>query len=337
MKSVNLKRLAEELNLSIATVSRALNDRYDIAQSTKDRVRALANKLSYEPNPYASSLRRQKSKTIGVVIPEVANHFFSLAINGIEEVARNNNYHVLIYLSHEDYQRELASIRLLAGGRVDGVLLSVSSTSRDFSHLDMLRERGIPMVFFDRVHEDTATAKVTTDDYHSSYEATRHLLAAGCRTIAHLTVPGDLSIGRRRQQGYLDALQHAGLTPDPALVLTARMDKAADIVLVEELLRERPEIDGVFAAVESLALCTYEACRTLGRAIPGDIKVIGFSNLEVASLLDPPLTTVTQPAYAIGREAARLLFQAVLKNKPISASNSLEIKSELVSRGSTAP
>ncbi|GAA4379551.1 LacI family DNA-binding transcriptional regulator [Hymenobacter koreensis] len=336
MKPVNLKKLAEELNLSIATVSRALNDRYDIAQATKDRVRELANKLNYEPNPYASSLRRHKSRTIAVVIPEVANHFFSLAINGIEEIARGNNYHVLIYLTHEEYQREASIVRLLAGGRVDGVLLSVASRSHDLNHLDLLRERGIPMVFFDRVHADMDTAKVTTDDYESGYKATRHLLDAGCRTVAHLTLAGSLTISRRRMHGYIDALRDFGLPYDETLVVPAQLSKPEDIQAIEALLTHRPAIDGIFACVESLAMCSYEACRNLGRAIPADVKVIGFSNLEMAALLDPPLTTITQPAYNIGREAARILFQAVNKNRPILPTHSLELKSELIVRASTA-
>ncbi|PJJ58698.1 LacI family DNA-binding transcriptional regulator [Hymenobacter chitinivorans] len=335
MKPINLKKLAQELNLSVATVSRALNDRYDISQGTKDRVRALANKLNYEPNPYASSLRRQKSKTIGVVIPEVANHFFSLAINGIEEVARHNNYHVLIYLTHEDYQRELAMARLLASGRVDGVLLSVASESADFAHLEFLRERGIPIVFFDRVYDEMPTAKVTTDDYESGYRATEHLLDAGCRTVAHLTVSQNLSISRRRKEGYIQALADRRIAYDESLVLVAQETKAQDIHQIQQLLTARPDVDGIFAAVESQATSSYEACRNLGRAIPEDIKIIGFSNLEIASLLQPALTTITQPAYSIGKEAAKILFQAISKNRVISPAQSLVLNSELVVRAST--
>jgi LacI family transcriptional regulator len=335
MKPINLKKLAQELNLSVATVSRALNDRYDISQPTKDRVRALANKLNYEPNPYASSLRRQKSKTIGVVIPEVANHFFSLAINGIEEVARLNNYHVLIYLTHEDYQRELAMARLLASGRVDGVLLSVASESADFGHLEFLRERGIPIVFFDRVYDEMPTAKVTTDDFESGYKATRHLLEAGCRTIVHLSVSQNLSIGRRRMEGYLQALADHDIAYDDHLVLYAQGTKAQDVGAIQQLLEQRPDADGIFASVESQAMNSYEASRNLGRRIPQDIKVIGFSNLEIAALLDPPLTTITQPAYSIGKEAAKILFQAISKSRVISPAQSLVLNSELVVRAST--
>ncbi|TGE23478.1 LacI family DNA-binding transcriptional regulator [Hymenobacter metallicola] len=337
MKPINLKKLAQELDLSVATVSRALNDRYDISQATKDRVRALANKLNYEPNPYASSLRRQKSKTIGVVIPEVANHFFSLAINGIEEVARSNNYHVLIYLTHEDYQRELAMARLLASGRVDGLLVSVASESADFAHLEFLRERGIPIVFFDRVYDEMPTAKVTTDDFESGYKATRHLLEAGCRHILHLAVSQNLSIGRRRMEGYVQALADAGRPYEESLVLLARETKQQDVIQIQQLLEAHPEVDGIFASVESQAMSSYEACRNLGRSIPGDIKIIGFSNLEIAALLDPPLTTITQPAYSIGKEAAKILFLAISKNRVISPTQSLVLKSELVVRASTLP
>ena len=334
MKSVNLKRLAEELNLSVATVSRALNDRYDISQPTKNRVRELARKLNYEPNPYASGLRRQKSKTIGVVIPEVANHFFSLAINGIEEVARANDYHVLIYLTHEDYEREVAVARLLASGRVEGVIISVASGNQDHTHLDSLQEKGVPLVFFDRVQEEIATAKVTTNDYESSYEATRHLLASGCRVIAHLTLSESISIGKRRMQGYVDALKASDIPYDEELVVHAVANKAQNIETIQALLLKRPDVDGFFASVESLAMYSYEACRNLGLVIPTDVKVIGFSNLETASLLDPPLTTITQPAYAIGKEAAKILFQAITKNVAVVA-QSLELKSELIVRGST--
>ncbi|RZL06334.1 MAG: LacI family transcriptional regulator [Hymenobacter sp.] len=337
MKSVNLKQLAQELGLSVSTVSRALNDRYDISQATKDRVRALANQLDYEPNPYASSLRQNKSKTIGVIIPEVANHFFSLAINGIEEVARSNGYHVLVYLTHEEYQREVSMVRLLDSGRVDGVLVSVAdNAAHDFSHFDLLAERNIPVVFFDRVCGGVAAPKVTTDDYDSGYRATRHLLDQGSRVIAHFTIAESLSISQRRMQGYLAALAASGIAFDPELLLRSQNDKVQDIKAIQDLLAQRPDIDGIFAAVESMAMSSYEACRNLGRDIPADVKVISFSNLEIAALLAPALTTITQPAYNIGREAARILFQSIIKNRPLSVAQSQELKSELVIRASTA-
>ncbi|TGE08647.1 LacI family DNA-binding transcriptional regulator [Hymenobacter fodinae] len=337
MNSVNLKRLAQELNLSIATVSRALQDSYEVSSQTKERVRALAAELNYEPNAYASSLRRNISKTIGVVIPEVNNHFFSLAINGIEEVARQSGYHVLIYLTHEDYEREVAITQYLMGGRVDGLLISVASGSQEFSHLEKLYASKPAIVFFDRVCDAIQTANVTTNDYESGYLATQHLIEAGCTRVAHLLVSGNLSIGRMRMQGYQAALQDAGIEFDETLVLEGDADDETNTALITDMLRSRPDVDGIFASVERLVISSYQACQALGRAIPQDVKIIGFSNLGVASLLAPSLTTITQPAYEIGKEAANILLKAIEKKKVILPSQSLVLKSELFQRKSTEP
>ena len=336
MPPVNLKSLAEELHMSIATVSRALRDSHEVSEATKQRVRALATARHYEPNAYASSLRRNISKTIGVVIPKVANHFFALAINGIEEAARQAGYHVLIYLTHDDYAREVSIIQHLKGGRIDGLLMSVASGTEDFAHIKSLQDTNLPMVFFDRVCAEVATAKVTTNDYESGYQATEHLVQAGCRCIAHLLISNNLSIGQFRQQGYLDALAAHALPADPGLVLNGAMDNEQNLALIRELLLRRPDIDGIFASVERLAISTYHVCRELGRRIPDDIKIIGFSNLESASLLDPPLSTITQPAYDIGREAAKILLRAVEKKKPILPGQSLVLDSTLFERRSTS-
>ena len=335
MKPVNLKRLARELNVSIATVSRALQDSHEVAPATKERVRALAAALHYEPNAYASSLRRNQSKTIGVLIPKVTNHFFALAINGIEEAARQANYHVLIYLTHDSYEREVSIIQHLRGGRIDGLLVSLASSTEDFSHLQSLADNNVPLVFFDRVCDDIPTAKVTTNDYECGYQATEHLLAAGCLHIAHLQISGNLSISRNRHQGYLDALQANGHDPEPDLTLQGTMNNEENLVLIRDMMQRRPDIDGIFASVERMAVGTYHVCRELGRAIPQDVKIVGFSNLESVSLLDPPLTTITQPAYNIGREAARILLHALEKKRTIQPSQSVVLPSELVRRQSS--
>lgn len=335
MSKVNLKRLAQELNLSIATVSRALQDSYEVSPQTKNRVKALAAALNYQPNAYASSLRRNVSKTIGVVIPEVANHFFSLAINGIEEVARQSDYHVLVYLTHEDHGREVDITQYLTGGRVDGILMSVASESLGFAHLQHLYASKPAIVFFDRVCDAVATAKVTTNDYESGYLATTHLIEAGCRHIAHLSVSGNLSIGRMRRQGYQAALTDHSIPFDESLILNGERSDERNTELIMELLRSRPEVDGIFASVERLAISSYQACKNVGRLIPNDVKIIGFSNLSVASLLDPAMTTITQPAYEIGREAAKILLRAIEKRKPILPSQSVTLKSELFARRST--
>ena len=335
MSSVNLKQLAQQLGLSASTVSRALRDSYEISEETTKRVQALARELGYQPNPYASSLRNQVARTIAVVVPEVANHFFSLAINGIEEIARQKDYHVLTYLTHDSYAREVAVAQFLTSGRVDGVLMSLASETQDFAHLEALRHKSLPLVFFDRVWTEPGILQVTTDDYASGYRATEHLLAAGCRHIAYLMVSGNLSIGTKRMQGYLDALGAHGLAQEPALTLDGHGTNEENLALITRLLQQHPEIDGIFASVERLAMSSYQACYDIGRRIPDDIKIIGFSNLDIAALLNPSLTTITQPAYNIGKEAARLLFLALKTPARPPAPQVIELKSELIVRRST--
>lgn len=333
--AVNLKRLAKQLNLSVSTVSRALRDSYEISQETKQKVLSLANQLNYQPNPYASSLRKQKSKTIAVVVPEIANNFFSLAINGIGSVAQEKGYHVLIYLTHEDLKQESSIVRHLQSGRVDGVLISVSSQTNDISHLVELRKKGLPIVFFDRVCESIETAKITTDDYESGFKATTHLIEQGCRRIAYLLISKNLSIGIKRMQGYLDALRKYNIEADESLIVHGSNDVQENYKLVEKLLRRPDRPQGIFASVEKLAISAYHVCRDLSLNIPADVKIISFSNLETASLLNPSLTTITQPAYDIGREAAAILFKALDKNKIDIPEEMIVLKSKLMVREST--
>ena len=334
MESVNIKKLAQILNLSISAVSKALRDSHDISKETKEKVIALARELNYQPNPYASSLRKHKSKTIAVIIPEIANNYFALAINGIESIAQEKNYHVLIYLTHEDVKKEIALTKYLHGGRVDGVLISVSSTTTDYTHLHQLEENGLPIVFFDRVCDSFNTVKVTTDDYESSYLATKHLIDQGCKKPAHLAMSENISIGKKRMKGYIQALTDNGLPVDESLIIKCVNDDKQDFEMIKELLlKQKP--DGIFAAVEQYALGVYGVCRQLNLAIPKDVKVICFSNLKTASFLNPSLTTITQPAFEIGKEAAAILFKALDKKSFQLKDENIVLKSMLVQREST--
>jgi LacI family transcriptional regulator len=335
MESVNIKKLAQLLNLSIATVSKALRDSYDISKETKERVIALANQLNYQPNPHASFLRKQNSKSIAVIIPEIANNYFTLAINGIESIAHEKGYHVTIYLTHEDYEREIAFTRHLQSGRADGVLISVSGTTTDNTHIQDLKNKGLPIVFFDRVCDGFNTAKVSTDDYESGYVATRHLIEQGCKKIAHLAISQSLSIGSKRAQGYLQALQDHDIPVHDALLVECKTNNAHDGTLIRNLLTEHKP-DGIFAAVERYAILSYEICEQLQIKIPQDVKIVGFSNLQTASLLNPSLTTITQPAYDIGREAATILLKALEKKNFQLQEESIVLKSSLIERASTA-
>lgn len=333
MDQVNLKRLAKELNLAVSTVSRALSDSYEISEETKAKVLSLAKELNYSPNPYARSLRKRNSNTIAVILPEIANNFFSHVINGIEEVAQRNGYHVLIYLTHENHVKEAAFIRHLMSGRVDGILMSLSSETDDITHLYELQKNNIPVVFFDRICEEIRTVKVTTNDYESGYLATRHLISKGCRDIAYLAFSKNLSIDRNRMQGYLDALKNGGIALNEYLIVHCGNDPNENHQKIKQLLGRQPL--GIFASVELLAIQCYEVCKELKLDIPGSVKIISFSNMRTASLLDPPLTTITQPAFDMGKEAATALFRALKKNQEEQEDKKIVLTSVLIEREST--
>jgi LacI family transcriptional regulator len=332
---MNLKQLAAVLNLSISSVSKALRDSHEISAATKAIVLAKAAELNYEVNPFASSLRKQKSKTIAVVIPEIANTFFTLAINGIESIAQEKGYHVLIYLTHEDAKKEIAITRLLQNGRVDGIMMSLSGQTSDTSHLEELKEKKIPLVFFDRVAEHMDVPKITTDDYNSGIHATQHLIDSGCKRIAFLSISHNLSIINKRKNGYSEALKKNGQLLASNLILSCNGDEAMNISLIRKLLKRKNRPDGIFASVEKLAINAYDICRELKLKIPDDIKIISFSNLHTAALLNPSLTTITQPAYDIGREAASILFKLVEKRGFNFVQEQTVLKSVLIEREST--
>lgn len=336
MKRINIKELAAELNLSVSTISKALRNSYEISEGTRYRVQETAARLNYIPNPYASSLRGRKSKNIGVVIPEVADSFFSLAINGIESIAKEAGYHVLICLTHESFENEKTILKEFAGRRVDGVLLSISRETSQTDHIGELMANGIPLVFFDRACEEPKTAKVTTNDFESGYKATEHLIQQGCDKIAFLGISSSLSINNHRLQGYQQALTDYNLQENPKHILLCGNGPKQNYSLIKKMLQAKSRPNGIVASVEKLTTPVYEACASLKLNIPRDVKVICFSNLETASILAPALTTITQPAFEIGRMAALLLFKALEKSTYNLALENVVIPSALIVRGSTA-
>ncbi|MCY7291865.1 MAG: LacI family transcriptional regulator [Ferruginibacter sp.] len=332
---MNLKDLAKELNLSISSVSRALRDSKEISTATKKKVLAKAKELNYHANPFASNLRRQKSKTIAVVIPEIANNFFSLAINGAESYAQKKGFHVLIYQTHDDVQQEISIAKHLQNGRVDGVLISLSSQTEDTKHLQDLKNKGIPIVFFDRVAEDIDAPKITTNDYESGYNAAEHLIENGCKNIAFLSISNKLFIANNRMNGYLNALKKHGIKKDKKFIINCDTDKEKNNILIKDLLQRRDRPDAIFACVEELAVATYVICEGLKINIPNELKLISFSNLQTAEILNPALTTITQPAYEIGSEAASVLFKLLENKDAVLPSTNIVLKSTLIVRKST--
>ena len=334
MGNITIKMLAKELNLSTAAISKALRDSHEISSHTKQRVLELASKLNYVPNPYAGSLRQRKSKTIAVVIPEVADSFFSLALNGIEAVAIEKGYHALIYLTHEKIAREQAILKDLQSGRVDGVLMSVTVETDSAQHIIELNSL-VPLVFFDRVFEEVDTAKITTDDFESGYNATRHLIENGCKRIALLSISNSLSISTKRMEGYRQALNDHGIKKNLHNIILCTNDAVKNFALIKKIMNRKQPPDGIIATAERLTTAIYLVCETLKINIPQDVKVICFSNLTTAAFLNPSLTTITQPAFEMGKAAATILFKALEKKNCRLSEESLVIPSTLFVRNST--
>ena len=333
MPTVTIKMLAKELNLSTAAISKALRDSHEISSHTKERVLALAKEWNYTPHPYAGSLRRKKSKTIAVVIPEVADSFFSLALNGIEAVALEKGYHALIYLTHEKLAREQAILKDLEGGRVDGVIMSVTAETDSYEHILNLNSQ-VPLIFFDRVCEQIDTAKITTNDYESGYEATKHLIECGCKNLALLSISNSLSISSKRLEGYMQALLDYNLDSS-SQVIQCSNNVSENFKLLTSIMSRSNRPDGIVATVEKLTTEVYLVCEALKIKIPDDLKLVCFSNLTTAAILNPSLTTITQPAFEMGKAAATILFKSLERKLHDLNDESLVIPSTLVVRNST--
>jgi len=335
MSKVNIKALADQLHLSVSTISKALRDSYEISEETKKKVLDLATELNYVPNPYASSLRKKKSKTIAVVLPEVADNFFSLAINGIQTIAETKGYHVLIYLSHEKYSNEKVILEEFQSGRVDGVLISISSETNTSDHINKLHANNIPVVFFDRDQDNIETARVTTNDFECGYMAASHLLEKGCQNPAFISISKSLPICLHRIEGFKAALKEAGIPENENQVIDCT-DEGSNYQQIKKILQSENRPDGLIASVEKIVTPVYLACHELNINIPRDIKVIAFATLETAPILDPPLTTITQPAFEIGKAAATLLFKGIEKSTFDLKKERMVIPSVLIMRKSTS-
>ena len=335
MGGINIRILAKELGLSISTVSKALKDSHEISAITKQKVLAAARRLNYSPNPHASSLRRRRSKTVAVVLPEVADSFFSAAINGIEAIAQVEGYHVLIYLTHESHQREVSILNELGNGRVDGVLLSVCGEGGSITHLQQFVSGNIPLVFFDRVCREVKAATVTTNDFESGMLATQHLLENGCRHIAYLSISDGLAIMNERMQGYQQAMDLWSSKGTRSKILHCPADPQDTCNALQKLLIAPDKLEGIVASAEKLITPVYQCCQAVGVKIPEQLKVVSFSNLATAPILKPALTTITQPAFEMGKAAAELLFKALARKNFAIQDVHKVVPSQLVVRASS--
>ncbi|MFN5169432.1 MAG: LacI family DNA-binding transcriptional regulator [Cyclobacteriaceae bacterium] len=314
---VTIKDIARELGISPSTVSRALKDHPDISSETKKAVNALADKLNYQPNIVALSLRQKKTNTIGVIIPELVHFFFSTVISGIEDVAYEAGYSVIITQSNESFDREVTDLKALFNSRVDGMLLSISRETTNYDHIESIISKGVPIVFYDRMYNNPNTSKVIVDDYIGAKEAVNHLIDQGCKRIAHLQAAPNLLISEDRLRGYKDALREANLPYQDNYILqcpSGTLDEAEKAT--RKLLALSPAPDAIFANNDMLAMGAMKAIKEKGLKIPGDVALMGFSNWFFSQLMDPPLSSVDQPGYEMGQEAARLLIRHIeMKDK----------------------
>jgi DNA-binding LacI/PurR family transcriptional regulator len=311
--------IARELNLSKSTVSRALTGHKNVKPATRKAVLELAEKLDYERNMLAISLVKSKSSTIGVIVPEFLTPFFPQIIDGITKYAQPAGYNVLITQSGESYEAEVANTKVLLASQVDGILISLTKETQNFEHFKIFQRKGIPIVFFNRVCEDMEVPKVIVDDYDGAFRAVDHLIKSGKRRIAHLAGPNTLQISRKRLNGYKAALIKHKIPVDEELIISYDLSEEKARIYVNHLLSLPKPPDALFAINDPTAISAIEVIKSKGLKIPRDIAVIGFSNDYAGELMEPSLTTVSQPLREMGQVAAQLLIDQIEKDttKPI--------------------
>ncbi len=334
-KNFNIKDLAKAMGLSTSTISRAFRDNSDINPETKEKILEKAKELGYQPNIFASSLRDKAARTIAIVLPELANNFFSQAVKGIEQITRAHNYHTLVYVTDSIYEKEVSILTELQNGRVDGIIMSATGEGKGSTHITNLTKMSIPVVFFDRVYEDLDAPKVITNDYASSYQTTKDLLERKCKKIAFLVIDSDRSIGQIRTKGYRDAMKDAGFGKDEISVLECDNDREISYDIIRNFILENKP-DAIITAVERLAIVTYRVCLNEKINIPNQLKVIGFSSLEIADLLNPAFSTITQPAFEMGKKAAQQMFVSLKSAKGNPVSEPIVLDSSIIHRKSTS-
>jgi len=317
-------------------VSRALRDSYEISPETKKLVLEYAEKINYQPNPIALSLKERKSHSIGVIVCEIANSFFSQSINGIESIAYNNGYNVIIAQSRESFEREVLNLQYLTSRSIDGLIISVSTETEDFSYFKEMNEKGLPIVFFDRIVDEIKTHKVIVDNYKGAYDATTHLIKNGFQKIAAVGNSEFLSITKERLGGYKGALEENGLSVDENLIRYCHhggMIPAETEDAVNELLEQNP--DAFFASSDKLTTGCLRILKARNKIVPDDIGLIGFSNSELTELLSPSLSIIKQPAFEMGTIAMNLLLQLMESKRPVKDFETRVLATELIIRESS--
>lgn len=312
---ITLKDLAQKLGVSVSTVSKALNDSSEISEGTTQRIKALAKYYNYQPNRMALSLKKNQTKTIGVIIPNILNRFFAKVLFGIQEEATKLGYNIIVCLSNETIQKEKESLQLLSNGSVDGFILAISEETQlvsEFDHFAETQEKNIPIVMFDRVLDKIECDKVIIDDQDATLKATNYLIGKQRKKIAFISNIDNLNVGKLRETGYRKALEMSNYNEDP-LILKIDSNKDAQ-AQINRLLKENSKVDGIIAADNVSGTMAINVAIRLGIKIPDQLSVIGFADQAISNLSVPKLTSINQNAEDIGKNAINLLVNR-LKNK----------------------
>jgi LacI family transcriptional regulator len=304
--------IARKLNITASTVSRALKDHPRISEETKRAVQKAAQKLNYQPNHIAAALRKGRSNILGIIVPTVDRSFFSSVVHGIEEIANKSGYNVMICQSHDDYDKEVATIEALLNAQVDGIIASFAKGTENFDHFLKVKRKGVPLIMFDRANDELEVSHVVIDDFLGAYRAVEHLIQQGCRRIAHFTGIRNVSIYRERQRGYRDALIANQIKYEESLVIESDMQLEDGRISMQRLLKLSNPVDAVFSASAYGAMGALQVCKEKGIDVPHKVSIVGFSNEPFTSFSEPSLTTVEQHSLQMGNAAAEMFFDQLL-------------------------
>lgn len=334
-KEVTIYDLARELNISIATVSRALKDDPVVSKKTRKKIFDLANERGYRSNVFARSLRNQRTQTIGVIVPRLNSYFMSTVIAGMESIANASGYNLIISQSSESFEKEKTNARTMFDNRVDGLLVSLAYDTNDIEHFEMFFKRNIPLIFFDRVAEHKNCTNVLIDNRKAAYEATKHLIEQGCKNIVHITATPKRNVYVDRLQGYKHALADHNLPFNEDNIIIGNLSQEAGADAAEKIMKMETRPDGVFVSNDNCAVGCMIALKQAGVKIPADIAFAGFNNDPVSKVIEPNLTTINYPGYEMGEVAARNLINHLTGASPLHSTNKIVLRSELVVRASS--
>lgn len=335
-KRITLKDIANSFNVSIATVSKALKDSHEISSTTKIKIQEYAKLHHYKPNVTALNLLNKKTKTIGVVIPNIMNSFFAKVFVGIEKVASQNEYHLVSCISNESYEKEAKTIELLKHGDLDGLIISLSEETQikqDYRHLQNTLNEGIPIVMFDRVAEEINCDKIVVNDLESAYHATKHLISTGCKRVALISVIDNLSVGKLRVEGYKKALRDSNIPIEDKLIVKINNNEDFDTIL--KIVLADKHIDGLLCLEENAAVDALHLLKKMNYKIPSEMSVACFTNGRLLQYLTPSVSAISQHGKHIGETAAKILIERMQnedKSKPFITK---VVKTSLIEREST--